>query len=326
MLVFVKLACMKTTSILVIIFVLLSSCSETNKGIDQDDSVSSNLTLSQEPSLGDDFSIRDGDSLYEKSELIHSVRIKNTSYQLYENLICIAHNTTIYPASVDSYSTKSLSLFQNGIFKKELFKKDLFIEGSDLGEVLNKVFVSTISSDEEKTLLQIDFEVSPSTPGCHTMALIQLKELDIKETRVTSIVGEFITSNGEIDGLGWSGYFAFDLPYKLTEMHDKLELDVDPLKIQHENDFYFLKIKDGIRFPPRVCELDMTIDPFGDKPLAKTTVALDPNTKITLLYMAVDTLVQTWYFKYWVKIKVADKEGWIINDVDLWKIGCQAAG
>ena len=317
---------MKTTSILLIIFVLLSSCSETNKGLDQDDNYSTKSALSQEPFLGDDLSIRGGDSLYEKSELIHSVRIKNTSYQLYENLICIAHDTTIYPASVDSYSTKSLSLFQNGLFKKELFKKDLFIERSDLGEVLNKVFVSAISSDEEKTLLQIDFEVSPSAPGYHTIAFIQLQELDFKETRLTSIVGEFITSNGEIDGVGWSGYFAFDLPYKLTEMNDKLELDLAPLKIQRENDFYFLKIKDGIRFPPSVCELEMTIDPFGDKPSATTTVALDPNTKITLLYMAVDTLVQTWYFQAWVKIKVADEEGWIINDEDLWKIGCQAAG
>ena len=55
-------------------------------------------------------------------------------------------------------------------------------------------------------------------------------------------------------------------------------------------------------------------------------MALDPNTKTTLLYMAVDTLVQTWYFQAWVKIKVADEEGWIMNDEDLWKIGCQAAG
>lgn len=316
---------MKLTSIFLFIFVQLSSCSETNKGIDKDDSAS-NLALSLEPSLGYDLSIRYGDSLYEKSQLIHSVRIKNTSYQLYENLICIAHDTINYPTSVDSYSTKSLSLFQNGIFKKEFFKKNLFIERSDLGEALNEVFVSTISSDEEKTLLQIDFECSPCAPGGHTISFIQLQEHGFKESRVTSIVGEFITNNGEIDGIGWSGYFAFDLPYKLTERNDKLELDVDSLKIHSENDFYFLKIKDGIRFPPSVCELEMTVDPFGDKPSATTTVTLNPNTKVTLIYMAVDTLVQTWYSHAWVKIKVADKEGWIKNGNDLMKIGCQAAG
>lgn len=317
---------MKSTPILLIIFVLFSSCLDTNKGIDQDDSDSSNLALSQEPSLGYDLSISNGDSLYEKTQLIHSVRFKNTSYQLYENLMCIAHDTTRYPTSVDSYSTKSLSLFQNDIFKKEFFKEELFLDGS-YPEALNKVFVSTISSDEEKTLLQIDFEFSPSAPGGHTISFIQLQEHDFKESRVTSIVGEFITNNGEIDGVGWSGYFAFDLPYKLTERNDKLDLDVDSLKIHRENDFYFLNIKDGIRFPPSVCELEMTVDPFGAKPTATATVTLNPNTKITLIYMAVENLRQSdYYFQNWVKIKVSDQEGWIENGNDLMKIGCQAAG
>ena len=301
---------MKSTSIFFFIFVLFSSCLDSTKA------------------LGQESSIRDGYSFYEKSELIHSIRIKNTSYQLYENLICIAHDTIKYQTSVDSYSTKSLSIFQNHIFKKELFEKDLFIDRKYLGEALNAVFVSTIRSDEEKTLLQIDFDFSPSAPGDHTISFIQFQEHDFKESRVCTIIGSFNTDNGEIDGVGWSGYFAFDLPHKLTEREDKLDLDIDSLKIHRENDFHFLKIKDGVRFPPSVCELEMTVDPFGNNPSATTTVTLNPNTKVTLIYMAVENLIQPdYYFFRWVKIKVSDQEGWIENGNDVMKkIGCQAAG
>ena len=72
----------------------------------------------------------------------------------------------------------------------------------------------------------------------------------------------------------------------------------------------------------------MTVDPFGNNPSATTTVTLNPNTKVTLIYMAVENLIQPDYYHFrWVKIKVSDQEGWIENGNDVMKkIGCQAAG
>jgi hypothetical protein len=106
-----------------------------------------------------------------------------------------------------------------------------------------------------------------------------------------------------------------------------LHLDLDTLKIQRINDFYILKIIDGVRFPPNACELNMIIDPFGDTPLATKPVTLYPNTEVTLLVMAVEDPIQSdFYFKNWVKIRVSGQEGWIEGGDDLSKIGCYAAG
>ena len=106
-----------------------------------------------------------------------------------------------------------------------------------------------------------------------------------------------------------------------------LHLDFDLLNVQRKNEYYILKIKDGVRFPPNACELDMIIDPFGDTPLATKTVTFDPNTEVTLLVMAVEDPIQSdFYFKNWVKIRVSGQEGWIEGGADLIKIGCYAAG
>jgi hypothetical protein len=282
---------MKLTSLLPCIIVILSSC------LDTADAFST------------DISSTDDGEYYEKTQLIYSVRIDNTSYQLYENLVCVAHDTTITPTSVVDWSSESISLYKNGIFETDLLKEELSIDRRFLIESSNSVYVSEIRSDEKMTLLQFDLDFT-SAPGYQIISLLQLQEHTIMQSDICQIAGSFITENGAIEGVGWSGYFEYELPFKLTERSHMLHLDLDTLKVHRKNDFYILKIKDGVRFPPNACELEMIIDPFGDTPLATKIVYLDPNTEVTLLLMAVNDPIQSdFYFKNWVKIHVSGQEG-----------------
>lgn len=300
---------MKLTSLFFCIAVILSSCSETPETLNADIS-----------------STADGE-FYEKTELIYSVRIKNSRYQLYENLVCMALDTTNNPTHVESCSTESVSLYKNDIFETDFFKDALFLDRNFLREASNSVYVSEIRSDEKSTLIQFDLEFSPSAPGYQVVSFLQLQENAIMQSDICQITGSFITKNGDIEGVGWSGYFAYELPFNLTERNEMLHLALDDLKIQREGDFYILKIKEGARFPRNKGELDIIVDPFGDTPLATKTVTLDPNTEVTLLVMAVKDPIQSdFYFKNWVKILVSGQEGWIENDADLRRIGCYAAG
>ena len=299
---------MKLTSIFALIFMLFS-CSDTPEAVRTD------------------ISIKDDGVFYEKTELIYSVRIENTNYQLYENLVCMAPDTTNNPTHPESCSTESVSLYKNGVLQTDLFTDELSIDRNFLLEASNSVYVSEIRSDEKMTLLQFDLEFSPSAPGFQVVSFLQLQEHTIMQSNICQIAGSFITENGEIKGEGWAGYFGYELPFNFTERSDMLHLELDTLKIPRINDFYILKIKDGTKFPPNVCELNMIIDPFGDTPLATKTVILDPNTGVTLLVMAVEDPIQSdFYFKNWVKIRVAGQEGWIEGGDDLSKIGCYAAG
>jgi hypothetical protein len=299
---------MKLTSFFFCIVVILSSCSDTPDAVRSD------------------ISITDDGKFYEKAQLIRSVRFENTSYQLYENLVCVAHDTTNKPNRDVSWSTESLSLYKNDILEAEFFKDVLFIDRDFLIESSNSVYVSEIRSDEKMTLLQFDLDFT-SAPGYQTVSFLQLQDHNIMQSDICQIAGSFITKNGDIEGVGWSGYFAYELPFNLTEGNEMLHLDFDFLNVQRENEYYILKIKDGVRFPPNACELDMIIDPFGDTPLATKTVTLVPNTQVTLLRMAVEDPIQSdFYFENWVKINVSGQEGWIENDADLRKIGCLAAG
>lgn len=296
------------TSIFAMIFILYS-CSDTPEAVRTD------------------ITNTDDGAFYEKTELIYSVRIENTNYQLYENLVCMAPDTTNNPTHTESCSTESLSLYKNGVLQTDLFNDELSIDRNFLIEASNSVYVSEIRSDEKMTLLQFDLEFSPSAPGFQVVSFLQLQEHTIMQSNICQIAGSFISENGEIKGEGWAGYFGYELPFNFTERSDMLHLELDTLKIPRINDFYILKVKDGAKFPPNACELDIIIDPFGDTPLATKTVTLDPNTEVTLLVMAVEDPIQSdFYFKNWVKIRVAGQEGWIEGGADLIKIGCYAAG
>ena len=298
---------MKLTSIFAMIFMLFS-CSDTPEAVRTD------------------ISFTDDGEFYEKTQLIYSVRIKNTNYQLYENLVCVAHDTTNNPTHTESCSTESLSLYKNGIFQTDFLNDVLSIDRNFLIESSNSVYVSEIRSDEKMTLLQFDLDFT-SAPGFQMVLFLQLQEHTIMQSDICQIAGSFITENGEIKGEGWAGYFGYELPFNFTERSDMLHLELDTLKIPRINDFYILKIKDGAKFPPNACELDIIIDPFGDTPLATKTVTFDPNTEVTLLVMAVEDPIQSdFYFKNWVKILVSGQEGWVGNDADLRRIGCYAAG
>lgn len=300
---------MKLTSFFFCIVVILSSCFDTPE------------------SVRTDISITDDAKFYEKTELIYSVRIKNTRYQLYENLVCMALDTANNPTYVESCSTESVSLYKNDVLQTDLFNDELSIDRDFLIEASNSVYVSEIRSDEKMTMLQFELDFAPSAPGFQVVSFLQLQENTIMQSDICQITGSLITKNGDIEGVGWSGYFAYELPFNLTERNEMLHLALDDLKIQREGDFYILKIKDGVRFPRNKCELDMVIDPFGDTPLATKTVTLDPNTEVTLLVMAVEDPIQSdFYFKNWVKILVSGQEGWVGNDADLRRIGCYAAG
>ena len=300
---------MKLSSLFFCIILILSSCSDTPEAVRTDISSISDVQF------------------YEKTELIYSVRIENTRYQLYENQVCMAPDPTNNPTHIESCTTESLSLYKNGVLQTDLFNDELSIDRNFLIEASNSVYVSEIRSDEKMTLLQFDLEFSPSAPGFQVVSFLQLQEHTIKQSDICQIAGSFISENGEIKGEGWAGYFGYELPFNFTERSDMLHLELDTLKIPRINDFYILKVKEGAKFPPNACELDMIIDPFGDTPLATKTVTLDPNTEVTLLVMAVEDPIQSdFYFKNWVKIRVSGQEGWIESGADLIKIGCYPAG
>jgi len=261
-------------------------------------------------------------SLYKKSRLIHSVSFENSIYHLFTNLV--------NPDTTKNYtwSATSLAIYNSGIFKKNLFTKDLFLSMNDLKDyAYNIINITTIYSDEKKKLIRLNFDCSPCAPGNETISLIQFKETQITHSKQYSIIGEFINNNEGVNGLAWSGYFAYELPFKLTEKNNELKLEIDTLNILRENNFYFLNITDGVRFASGASELIMTDDPFNFNP-STIKVNLKPKTKVTLIHMAVDQVEDWNYFltNSWVKIKINDKQGWIKSDNDLIKIGCQAAG
>ena len=156
-----------------------------------------------------------------------------------------------------------------------------------------------------------------------TFSFIQFEDQQVKHSGLKNIDGGFKIRNGGIYASIWQGNYSYELPYKLL---DNLDLKLDYSKIHHENNRYFLNINDSIKFPPRICELEMTINPFGDKPLSTTKVTLNPKTKVTLIYKDMKS--------NWIKIKVSNQEGWIqdyvngvdYNDQKIHKIGCHAAG
>ena len=267
------------------------------------------------------------DSLHKKISLIKNINIKETNYQLYENLVFFGHDTINA-----SWSTESLSLFKNGIFNKHLYKDDFFLDHkllkqSSYGEIVlgsnNVYFNSTVVSDKEKIILMfgVDFEEAGFEES--TYSFIQFEDQQVKHSGLVNIAGGFKIRNGDIYGVVGQGNYSYEKPYKLL---DNLDLKLDYSKIHHENNRYFLNINDSIKFPPRICELEMIINPFGDKPLSTTKVTLNPKTKVTLIYKDMKS--------NWIKIKVSNQEGWIqdyVNGVDyhdqkIHKIGCQAAG
>jgi hypothetical protein len=247
------------------------------------------------------------DSLNKKMRLIKNVDINNTSYQLYENLVFLGHDTIN-----TSITTESLSIFKNGTFIQELYKDKLIINTERFNIVS---FQTAIASNENKVILMLDIEFSPSAPGFQTKAFIQFEEQQVKHSKFYYIDGRFIVKNEEIYGEVWQGFYEYELPHKLT---DNLELEIDLSKVYIENDLYFLKINDSIRYPASFCEIDITVNPFGDKPLETNNVMLDPNKKVTLIYKELKS--------NWIKIKVSNKEGWIKEYKKMLQIGCQASG
>lgn len=247
------------------------------------------------------------DSLNKKMRLIKNVDINNTSYQLYENLVFFGYDTIN-----TSITTKSLSICKNGTFIQELYKDKLIINPERFNLVS---FQTAIASDENKVILMLDIEFSPSAPGFQTKAFIQFEEQQVKHSKFYHIDGRFIVQNEEIYGKVWQGFYEYELPHKLT---DNLELEIDLSKVCIENDLYFLKINDSIRYPASFSEIEMTVNPFGDKPLETNNVMLDPNKKVTLIYKELES--------DWIKIKVSNKEGWIKDYKKMLQIGCQASG
>ena len=273
------------------------------------------------------------DSVHKKISLIKNINIKETKYQLYENLVFFGHDTINA-----SWSTESLSLFKNGIFNKHLYKDDFLIDHkllkqSSYGEIVlasnNVYFNSTVVSDEEKIILMFNVNFDSSALEESTFSFIQFEDQQVKHSGLKNIYGNFTIKNGDIYAVIEQGYYSYELPYKLL---DNLDLDLDYSKIHHENNRYFLNINDSIKFPPRICELELTINPFGDKPLSTTKVTLNPNTKVTLIYKDMKSS--------WIKIQVSDQQGWIevksfyqengsyenYDDLKIVKIGCHAAG
>ena len=247
------------------------------------------------------------DSQNKKMRLIKNVDIKKTSYQIYENLVFFGHKT-IHSRG----STESLSIFKNGTFLKEIYKDKIINDYAE--EHPNKIsFQTTIASDENKVILMFDIE--SFGVGSETKAFIQFEEQHVKQSEFYVIRGRFTVKNGEIYGKVWQDYYGYELPYKLTE---NLELEIDLSKVYVKNDLYFLKINDSIKYPPSSCEIEMTVNPFGNKPLETNNVMLDPNKKVTLIYKEMES--------DWIKIKVSNNEGWIKGPKKLMQIGCQPAG
>ena len=214
--------------------------------------------------------------------------------------------------TINSITTESLSIFKNGTFIQELYKDKLIINPERFNIVS---FQTAIASDENKVILMLDIEFSPSAPGFQTKAFIQFEEQQVKHSKFYNINGRFIVKNEEIYGEVWQGFYEYELPHKLT---DNLELEIDLSKVYIENDLYFLKINDSVRYPASFCEIDITVNPFGDKPLETNNVMLDPNKKVTLIYKELKS--------NWIKIKVSNKEGWIKEYKKMLQIGCQASG
>lgn len=159
------------------------------------------------------------------------------------------------------------------------------------------------------------FDIESFGVGSETKAFIQFEEQHVKQSEFYVIRGRFTVKNGEIYGKVWQDYYGYELPYKLTE---NLELEIDLSKVYVKNDLYFLKINDSIKYPPSSCEIEMTVNPFGNKPLETNNVMLDPNKKVTLIYKEMES--------DWIKIKVSNNEGWIKGPKKLMQIGCQPAG
>ena len=252
-----------------------------------------------------------------QSNLIKSINTNQINYKLYENLLCV--DTLSH-----SWTTRSLSIFKNGILEYEYFKDELPPNDS-WPESSNSISVSTIRSNEKTTLIQINFDCAPCAPGDHTISLIQFQGHNVKKSKVESISGRFITKKGVINGLIWQGYFSYEIPYKITEKKDRLDLEVDTSMIKYENEYFFLKIIDGIGYTPEICIIKTANNPFENESLM-TNVTLNANTKVTLIYRAAKTISPYTNSEDWIKIKVSDQECWIKNSDDLTKIGFFPAG
>ena len=249
------------------------------------------------------------DSQNKKMSLIKNIDIKKTSYQLYKNLVFFGHKSINSTGKIES-----LSIFKNGTFLKEIYK-DKFISDSDYAEEHSSdiSFQTSIASDENKVILMFDIECMGL--GSEKKAIIQFEEQHVKQSEFHLIEGRLTVKNGEICAIVPQGFYGIELPYKLTE---NLELEIDLSKVYVKNDLYFLKINDSIKYPPSSCEIEMTVNPFGSKPLETNNVMLDPNKKVTLIYKEMGS--------DWIKIKVSNNEGWIKDYKEFMQIGCQLAG
>jgi hypothetical protein len=281
------------------------------------DSITTNDSLSYQES----YITYDG-SLYHKSQLIHSFNINNNHFQLFSNLVNPDTSKDF------SWSASSLSVYKNNKEQTTLYTEDLTRQLADLEDgSTNEINATTLYGDETKQVIRIDMNQYPSAPGIETISLIQFKETQIKHSKQYNITGKFINSNKGVDGVAWSGYFAFELPFKLIENNNDLNLEIDTSNLHMENGHYYLNVKDGIKFASGDSELNMTDNPFSNNP-SIIKVNLKPKTRVTLIQIAVDQ-IDNWDYLYknnWIKIKINDKEGWIKSDKDLMKIGCQAAG
>ena len=259
-------------------------------------------------------------TIFEKNELIHTAKINNSKYELYKKMIIIDTS-----GSYD-WSVTSLSIHKNGAKQKVLLKESLDVSIQDLTESWCEVNISSLYTHYNKQIVIIDHDCYPSAPGNQTIMLIQFKEDQIKYSKSYYITGRFESEKNQISGVCWTGFYAAQIPLKIVDSNNELVLKADTSIIHKENEYYYLKVKDGITYATDSCELVMFDNPFSPQPL-KIKVKLMPQAKINMIHVAVDQIERWDYFgNYWVKIKINGKEGWIKNYADFTKIGCQAAG
>tara|TARA_Y100001954_G_scaffold31803_1_gene29608 strand:- start:1124 stop:2068 length:945 start_codon:yes stop_codon:yes gene_type:complete len=255
-----------------------------------------------------------------KDELVHTAKINNSKYELYKNMVIIDTS-----GSYD-WSVTSLSIHKNGTKQKVLLKQNLDISIDELTESWCEVNLSPLYSDNKKQVVIIDYDCYPSAPGNQTIMLIQFEEEQIKYSKSYYITGRFESEKNQISGRFWTGFYAAQMPLKIVDSNNKLELKADTSIIHKENEYYYLKVKNGITYSTDSCELVMFDNPFSPQP-SKIKVKLMPQTEISMIHVAVDQIERWDYFgNYWLKIRIGEKEGWIKDYADFEKIGCQAAG
>ena len=259
-------------------------------------------------------------TLFEKDELIHTVKINNSKYELYKSMV-IVDTSGIY-----DWSVSSLIINKNGTKQKVLLKESLDISIQDLTESWCEVNISPLYGNNKKQVVRIDYDCYPSAPGNEQIMLIQFEEEQIKHSKSYYITGRFKSDNSQISGKCWTGFYAAHIPFKIVDSNSELELKADTSIIHKENEYYYLEVKDGITYATDSCELVMFDNPFSPQP-SEIKVNLMPQTEISMLHIAVDQIERWDYFgNYWLKIRIGEKEGWIKDYADFEKIGCQAAG